>query len=169
MKKKVMKAAKQRRRYQRGGSAFQRAAKRRQTFQQNEPDTDLSKPLSIAPPSTTPNAPKLKATSSTKGQGQLQPQLGKQAPSSPQSLQGAPQASSPAPDQIQQQQQAILGQNTNQAQAQTFTAAEPKIEVMQDFNFWENAEQTNGRLAMIGFFAAVHNYILFGAVIPGIF
>ncbi len=35
--------------------------------------------------------------------------------------------------------------------------------------YWKNAEQTNGRMAMIGFFAAVHNYILFGAVIPGIF
>ena len=33
----------------------------------------------------------------------------------------------------------------------------------------EKAEQLNGRLAMIGFFALVHNYILFGAVIPGIF
>ena len=47
-------------------------------------------------------------------------------------------------------------------------AAEPQIEVM-DVNYWENAEQLNGRLAMIGFFAAVHNYILFGAVMPGIF
>ena len=36
-------------------------------------------------------------------------------------------------------------------------------------NYWKNAEQTNGRLAMIGFFALVHNYILFGAVMPGIF
>ena len=32
-----------------------------------------------------------------------------------------------------------------------------------------NAELTNGRMAMIGFFAMIHNYILFGAVIPGIF
>ena len=47
-------------------------------------------------------------------------------------------------------------------------AAEPQIEVI-NVNYWENAEQTNGRLAMIGFFALVHNYILFGAVIPGIF
>ena len=38
-----------------------------------------------------------------------------------------------------------------------------------DYDHWKVAEQTNGRLAMIGFFAAVHNYILFGAVIPGIF
>ena len=52
---------------------------------------------------------------------------------------------------------------------QNMFAAEPQIEVIENFNYWENAESTNGRLAMIGFFAAVHNYILFGAVIPGIF
>ena len=51
---------------------------------------------------------------------------------------------------------------------QNMFAAEPQIEVIQ-VDYWKNAEQTNGRLAMIGFFAAVHNYILFGAVIPGIF
>ena len=51
---------------------------------------------------------------------------------------------------------------------QNIFAAEPQIEVI-NVNYWENAEQLNGRLAMIGFFAAVHNYILFGAVIPGIF
>ena len=51
---------------------------------------------------------------------------------------------------------------------QNMFAAETQIEVM-DVDYWKNAEQTNGRLAMIGFFAAVHNYILFGAVIPGIF
>ena len=52
---------------------------------------------------------------------------------------------------------------------QNMFAAEPQIEVIENFNYWENAESTNGRLAMIGFFALVHNYILFGAVIPGIF
>ena len=51
---------------------------------------------------------------------------------------------------------------------QNMFAHEPEVEVL-DVNYWENAEQLNGRLAMIGFFAAVHNYILFGAVIPGIF
>ena len=51
---------------------------------------------------------------------------------------------------------------------QNIFAAEPQIEVI-NVNYWENAEQLNGRLAMIGFFAAVHNYILFGAVMPGIF
>ena len=52
---------------------------------------------------------------------------------------------------------------------QNIFASEPEIRVLQDQDYWKNAEQTNGRLAMIGFFAAVHNYILFGAVIPGIF
>jgi len=51
---------------------------------------------------------------------------------------------------------------------QNIFAAEPQVEVL-DVNYWENAEQLNGRLAMIGFFAAIHNYILFGAVMPGIF
>jgi len=35
--------------------------------------------------------------------------------------------------------------------------------------FWQEAEQSNGRLAMIGFFALIHNYLLTGWVIPGIF
>ena len=48
-------------------------------------------------------------------------------------------------------------------------AAEPQIEVLEGFDYWKNAELTNGRLAMIGFFAAIHNYILFGQVMPGIF
>ncbi len=51
---------------------------------------------------------------------------------------------------------------------QNMFASEPQVEVM-DVNYWENAEQLNGRLAMIGFFAAIHNYILFGQVMPGIF
>ena len=51
---------------------------------------------------------------------------------------------------------------------QNIFAAEPQVEVL-DVNYWENAEQLNGRLAMIGFFAAIHNYILFGEVMPGIF
>ena len=51
---------------------------------------------------------------------------------------------------------------------QNMFAAEPQIEVI-DQDYWTHAELTNGRMAMIGFFALVHNYILFGAVIPGIF
>ena len=38
-----------------------------------------------------------------------------------------------------------------------------------NYDHWAVAEQMNGRLAMIGFFAAIHNYILFGQVMPGIF
>ena len=36
-------------------------------------------------------------------------------------------------------------------------------------NYWKEAEQTNGRFAMIGFFALIHNYLLTGWAIPGIF
>ena len=52
---------------------------------------------------------------------------------------------------------------------QNMFASEPQIEVDYNHHYWKNAELVNGRLAMIGFFAAVHNYILFGAVMPGIF
>ena len=50
---------------------------------------------------------------------------------------------------------------------QNMFAHEPQVEVL-DVDYWTNAEMTNGRLAMIGFFAAVHNYILTGYIIPGI-
>ena len=33
--------------------------------------------------------------------------------------------------------------------------------------YWENAEITNGRLAMIGFIALIINYGFFGWIIPG--
>ena len=53
---------------------------------------------------------------------------------------------------------------------QNIFAAAPEMRMVENYQgYWENAEQLNGRMAMIGFFAAVHNYILFGAVIPGIF
>ena len=58
---------------------------------------------------------------------------------------------------------------TEEGGRQNMFAHEPQIQVDHDHDYWKHAEQTNGRLAMIGFFAAVHNYILFGAVIPGIF
>ena len=35
------------------------------------------------------------------------------------------------------------------------------------YNFWKNAEITNGRFAMIGFFALIINYGFFGWIIPG--
>ena len=35
-------------------------------------------------------------------------------------------------------------------------------------NYWKTAEQMNGRLAMMGFFAAVINYGITGWIIPGI-
>ena len=35
--------------------------------------------------------------------------------------------------------------------------------------YWKEAEQINGRLAMIGLFVLLHNYVLTGWVIPGIF
>ena len=53
---------------------------------------------------------------------------------------------------------------------QNMFASEPQMQYVENYQgYWINAEQLNGRLAMIGFFAAIHNYILFGAVIPGIF
>ena len=53
---------------------------------------------------------------------------------------------------------------------QNMFAAQPAIRYDESYKgYWKNAELTNGRLAMIGFFAAIHNYILFGQVIPGIF
>ena len=33
--------------------------------------------------------------------------------------------------------------------------------------YWKNAEITNGRLSMIGFFALIINYGFFGWIIPG--
>ena len=37
-----------------------------------------------------------------------------------------------------------------------------------EMNYWKTAEQMNGRLAMMGFFAAVINYGITGWIIPGI-
>jgi len=36
-------------------------------------------------------------------------------------------------------------------------------------SYWKEAEQTNGRLAMMGFVIAVVNYGFTGWIIPGIF
>ena len=35
------------------------------------------------------------------------------------------------------------------------------------YKYWKNAEITNGRLAMIGFFALILNFGFFGWIIPG--
>ena len=35
--------------------------------------------------------------------------------------------------------------------------------------YWQNAERTNGRMAMMGLLALVVNYGLFAWIIPGIF
>ena len=51
---------------------------------------------------------------------------------------------------------------------QNIFANEPYIQVIEGYDHWKQAELINGRLAMIGLFAAVHNYILFGWIIPGI-
>jgi|TARA_B100001113_G_scaffold109152_1_gene88414 hypothetical protein len=52
---------------------------------------------------------------------------------------------------------------------QNIFAAEPEMRMVEDYEgYWENAERTNGRLAMIGLFAAIHNYAIFGWIIPGI-
>tara|TARA_Y100001978_G_scaffold9733_1_gene8053 strand:- start:170 stop:298 length:129 start_codon:yes stop_codon:yes gene_type:complete len=37
------------------------------------------------------------------------------------------------------------------------------------FSYWQNAERTNGRMAMMGFLALIVNYGLFGWIIPGFF
>ena len=52
---------------------------------------------------------------------------------------------------------------------QNIFASEAPMEYVEDYKgYWVEAEKTNGRLAMIGLFALVHNYVLFGWIIPGI-
>ena len=51
---------------------------------------------------------------------------------------------------------------------QNMFAHEPQIEVV-NVNYWENAEQLNGRLAMIGFIALIGAYVTTGQIIPGVF
>ena len=59
---------------------------------------------------------------------------------------------------------------TEQGGRQNMFATEPQISYVENYEgYGPHAEKLNGRLAMIGFFALVHNYILFGAVIPCIF
>ncbi len=52
---------------------------------------------------------------------------------------------------------------------QNMFASQAPMEYVEDYKgYWEEAELLNGRLAMIGLFAAIHNYAIFGWVIPGI-
>tara|TARA_B100000579_G_scaffold54669_1_gene38548 strand:+ start:12679 stop:12894 length:216 start_codon:yes stop_codon:yes gene_type:complete len=51
---------------------------------------------------------------------------------------------------------------------QNIFAHEPEITVNESYDYWKNAEVTNGRLAMIGLVALFFNYTVFGWVIPGI-
>ena len=43
------------------------------------------------------------------------------------------------------------------------------IQKMKVINYWEYAEKLNGRLAMLGFVAAVGAYACTGQIIPGVF
>ena len=53
---------------------------------------------------------------------------------------------------------------------QNMFSAEPPMQYVENYQgYWPNAEQLNGRMAMMGFFAAVINYGFTGWVIPGIF
>ena len=55
---------------------------------------------------------------------------------------------------------------------QNIFAKEPPIEIMnnEEENFiMEQAERTNGQLAMLGFVAALGAYVTTGQIIPGIF
>ena len=53
---------------------------------------------------------------------------------------------------------------------QNMFASEPPMQYVENYQgYWKNAEQLNGRRAMIGFFAAVVNYGFTGWIIPGIF
>jgi len=52
---------------------------------------------------------------------------------------------------------------------QNMFASEPPMEYVENYEgYWKNAEQLNGRLAMIGLVIGIFNYTVFGWVIPGI-
>ncbi len=48
-------------------------------------------------------------------------------------------------------------------------AIEPEIYLTEPMNHNETAERLNGRLAMLGFIAAIGAYALTGQIIPGVF
>ena len=51
---------------------------------------------------------------------------------------------------------------------QNIFPSEPQVQVDSNYDYWKNAEITNGRLAMIGLVALFFNYTVFGWVIPGV-
>ena len=52
---------------------------------------------------------------------------------------------------------------------QNIFANEPAMQYVENYEgYWKNAEQLNGRLAMIGLVIGIFNYTVFGWVIPGI-
>ena len=57
---------------------------------------------------------------------------------------------------------------TEQGGRQNRFATEPQVEVI-DVDYFENAERVNGRLAMLGFIAAIGSYLFTGQIIPGLF
>jgi hypothetical protein len=48
-------------------------------------------------------------------------------------------------------------------------AVEPELYFTEPMNHNETAERLNGRLAMLGFIAAIGAYALTGQIIPGVF
>ena len=52
---------------------------------------------------------------------------------------------------------------------QNVFASEPRIEVIDSKDQLTRAELTNGRWAMMGFWAAVGAYVTTGQILPGIF
>ena len=58
---------------------------------------------------------------------------------------------------------------TEDGNRQNIYATEPQMRVMDAEDQLKRAEQLNGRLAMIGFNAALGAYIFTGQIIPGVF
>ncbi len=58
---------------------------------------------------------------------------------------------------------------TEEGGRQNMFASEPQVEVIDPVDQLTRAERTNGRWAMLGFWAAVGAYITTGQIIPGIF
>jgi len=53
---------------------------------------------------------------------------------------------------------------------QNMFASEPRLQKVENYsNYSTEAEKTNGRWAMVGFFAAIGAYATTGQILPGIF